>query len=243
MTLAPSDIESLERATLSPVAPPEVLEIDGWLVPLEDGPIGRAKSAVPLRHDLGPQALDAIEAAYGARSLKPAFRVADEPGLGAVRAALEARGYRPEQPTVAMTAPAATVATFAVPFADLLEQPDEAWSEVFLGEGFDPEEGAFRARRLSQAPDALYGAVREGGRTVAVGVVSFGHGWAGVHGMRTAADQRGRGHAGAILAAFGRLALDKGVERVFLQVETGNPARGLYRKAGFSPLWEYQYWA
>ena len=49
--LTAADIEALERATVEAVAPPEVAEIGPWLVPLDDGTIGRAKSAVPLVHD------------------------------------------------------------------------------------------------------------------------------------------------------------------------------------------------
>lgn len=238
----PADIESLERATVEAVAPPQVLEIGGWLVPLDDGTIGRAKSAVPLRHDLDASALDEIEAAYRAQGLKPAFRVADVPGLAAVATELSRRGYVGQQPTLVMTASAARVAQVAVPFADLLDHPDEAWGSVFLGEGFDPVDGAHRVRRLTEAPDALYGAIREGGRTVAVGVVSFGHGWAGVHGMRTAVDRRGAGFASRLLALFGAAAEARQVARIFLQVEGGNPAQNLYKRAGFEEAWRYQYW-
>ncbi|WP_296598105.1 GNAT family N-acetyltransferase [Phenylobacterium sp.] len=237
-----ADIESLERATVEAVAPPDTVEIDGWLLPFDDGTIGRAKSATPLRHDLDASALDAIEAAYRARGLKPAFRVADVPGLAAVTAELARRGYVGEQPTLVMTAPAARVAEVAVPFADLLDHPDEAWGAVFLGEGFDAKDGAHRVRRLTEAPDALYGAIRDGGRTVAVGVVSFGHGWAGVHGMRTALDRRGSGFASRLLALFGSAAQARQVDRVFLQVEEANPARRIYERAGFTPAWTYRYW-
>lgn len=238
----PADIESLERATVEAVAPPDVLEIGGWLVPFDDGTIGRAKSAVPLRHDLDASALDAIEAAYRERGLKPAFRIADAPGLAAVTAELSRRGYVGAQPTLVMTARAERVAQVAVPFADLLDHPDEAWGSVFLGEGFDPVDGAHRVRRLTDAPDALYGAVRDGGRTVAVGVISFGHGWAGVHGMRTALDRRGSGFASRLLALFGAAAQARQVDRIFLQVEGGNPAQNLYKRAGFEEAWRYLYW-
>jgi hypothetical protein len=35
--IAPSDIEAIERATLSAVAPAEVAEIGGWIVALDPG--------------------------------------------------------------------------------------------------------------------------------------------------------------------------------------------------------------
>jgi ribosomal protein S18 acetylase RimI-like enzyme len=240
--LTAADIEALERATVEAVAPPDVVEIGPWLVPLDDGTIGRAKSAVPLTHEADATHIDAVEAAYQERSLKPAFRLAEVAGLKAVTAEVARRGYHSEQPTLVMIAPAARVAELAAPFADLLDHPDETWGKVFMGEGFDAADGAHRVARLTQSPDALYGAVREGGRTMAVGVVSFGHGWAGVHGMRTAIERRGAGLASRLLALFGAAAQARQVDRVFLQVEEGNPAQNLYRRAGFEEVWRYRYW-
>ncbi len=241
--IEPRLIESIERSTVEAVAPAEVLEIGDWLVPLDPGAVGRAKSAAPLGHEVGPHALDEIIAAYRDRGLPPAFRIADADGLGEVRSALAARGFSPAKPTWVKTADSLIVAGFCEPNVELMEAPDAAWGEVFLGEGFDPVDGASRVAILSRSPDALYAAVREAGRTLAVGAVSFGHGWAGVHGMRTAKDARGRGFAGRILAAFGGAALARDVRHMVLQVEEPNPARSLYRKAGFEAAWRYCYWS
>jgi GNAT superfamily N-acetyltransferase len=237
-----ADLESLERATVEAVAPNEVLEIAGWLVALDGGTIGRAKSAVPLRHDLGPEALDEIEAAYRQRGLQPAFRIADVPGLDAVRAELRRRGYPMEQPTIFETGRVRDMAVFSEGSATILDRPSDAWGAVFLGEGFDPADGANRVAALTRSPDAIYGAAGEGGLVGAVGVMTFGYGWAGIHGMRTAPVYRGKGFASAILATLGRAAQARGVERVFLQVEEANPARAIYRRAGFTPAWRYHYW-
>lgn len=54
-----SDIEALERATVQAVAPQQLWELPGWLVPVDPGTVGRARSAVPLHHaapDLAPAA-------------------------------------------------------------------------------------------------------------------------------------------------------------------------------------------
>jgi N-acetylglutamate synthase len=238
-----ADIDSLERAAVAGVAPSQVLEIDGWLVALDAGAIRRAASAVPLQHDLDADAVNAIEAAYRTEGLKPAFRIAEVAGLRAVRDALARRRYASEQPTVVKVGDVDRLARFRDAPADILARPDEAWGLVFLGEGFDPVDGASRVASLSRSPDALYGVVRQGERTVAVGVVTFGHGWAGIHGMRTAQDCRGRGYAAQILTAFGRAAAERGFKRVYLQVTEENPARRLYRKAGFEAAWTYRYWS
>ncbi|CAN5301660.1 hypothetical protein BH11PSE2_BH11PSE2_02950 [soil metagenome] len=239
-----AEIESLERATLVAVAPAEVLEIGSWLVAIDSGTIHRAKSAVPVSHDvpLNVAQFDEIEQAYSDRGLSAAFRIADVPGLQKVCAELTERGYRCEQPTLVKIGAVEAMATLAEP-AEVLSKPDAGWGSVFLGEGFDPVDGASRVTALSRSPDAVYGMVREGDQTFAVGVAAFGDGWASVHGMRTLKSQRGRGHASRILAALGSEAKARGLTRVFLQVEEGNPARSLYRRAGFEYGWRYHYWS
>ena len=242
--MRPADIESLERATVEGVAPAKIREIPDWVIPLDGGTIGRAKSAAPLRHDVDAAALSEIEATYWTEGLSPAFRIADKPGLRAVQDALATRGYVTGKPTVIEVGDVDRLARLRDKPGDLLSMPDEAWGQVFLGEGFDPEDGASRVAALSRSPDAMYGCVREDGRTVAVGCVTFGHGWAGIHGMRTNAECRGRGLASQVLAALGRAAQHRGINRVYLQVEEGNKdARSLYRKAGFQPVWPYRYWS
>lgn len=240
--MGPADIESLERATVDGVAPAKVVEIGGWLAALDDGAIRRAKTAAPLRHDLGPAALSEVEAAYWTEGLTPAFRIADAPGLQAVRDALAQRGYVSEIPTVVKVGDVDRLAALRDKPGVLMAQPDDAWAAVFLGEGFDAVEEASRVAALTRSPDALYAAAQEDGRAVAVGCVTFGHGWAGIHGMRTDAARRGRGLASTVLATLGRAIQDRGIERVFLQVQEGNDARSLYRKAGFEYAWLYRYW-
>ena len=126
--------------------------------------------------------------------------------------------------------------------ARLLDRPDDAWTATFMGDGFDPADAIPRVANLSRSPGALYGAAGQGGATCAVGVATLAHGLAGIHGMRTAPAHRGQGHAAAILGAFGRALLDREVQRVVLQVEEANPARRIYRRAGFTHVWTYRYW-
>lgn len=220
-------------------------EFGDWLLPFDAGSIGRAKSAVPLRHDCcDGDVVSSIEARYHARGLPAAFRIADVASLEPVREELRRSGYRAEQPTLVLTAACATIRRVSNEFpADLAAAPDDAWAAVFLGEGFDAADGANRVKAYSRAPDALYASVRESGKTVAAGVASFGFGWVGVHGMRTGRAYRGRGLAGRVLAGIAEAALQRGIARAFLQVEENNaPARALYRRAGFEPAWRYAYW-
>ena len=46
-----------------------------------------------------------------------------------------------------------------------------------------------------------------------------------------------------VLAALARAALERGIERIVLQVEEANTAAlALYAGAGFRSAWRYRYW-
>ena len=248
--LTAADIEAIERATLQAVAPQwvEPLDDEAWLLPMDPGTVGRAKSAVPLRHEAPRVAphllLERIESLYAARGLPTQLRVADAPCFDGLAAALAERGYAAAKPTLTQVGSVQAMrALGGGEPAPVCAEADAGWISVFLGPGFDPVDGAWRVQALSGAKGNLFASVREDGVTVAAGAVSLGHGWAGVHGMRTEQSARGRGLAGRVLAGLAQAALDRGYEQVFLQVEAGNePALALYRRAGFRPAWTYRYW-
>jgi GNAT superfamily N-acetyltransferase len=239
------EIESLERATLAAVPPQQLVALDGWLVALDAGTVGRAHSAVPTRHaQVRHDLLPAIEQHYAKAGLRPSFRIPRVPGCDAARDWLRAQGYMPRQPT--LTQVGRTEGLLRVPATHAVQldaRPPEGWAEVFLGAGFDPVDGASRVAILRRGPDNVFASVRLEGDVVAVGSACFNQGWCGVHGMRTSAAARGRGCAGAILAAFATLARERGVDRMFLQVEEANAAaRSIYERAGFSTMWCSDYW-
>jgi N-acetylglutamate synthase len=241
------DVENIERATLAAVSPEAVLELSGWLLAFDTGTVGRAKSAVPMLHT--PDMADAgmvrrIEQHYAARGMQASFRLPDVPGFDAMRQALVSAGYGPQQPTLVQTGLVSAMCSITnLPLADVDDAPDAGWAAVFLGAGFDSVDGASRVKRLSQAPGSVFASVREAGQSIAAGAGAFSHGWASVHGMRTAAAHRGQGLAGRVLAGLAAAAQQRGLNDVFLQVEEGNTAaRALYMRAGFSTVWKYVYW-
>jgi ribosomal protein S18 acetylase RimI-like enzyme len=240
------EVESIERATLAAVAPVEMEEAEGWLLPFDRGVVGRAKSAVPLRHDTSPRAPVArIESRYAANGLPALFRIAEVPALDSTRGELAQLGYRSHKPTLVQVAGARDVAhaPSGAP-AEVTMTADDEWASVFLGEGFDPVEGASRVQTLRRAHGSRFARVRDAqGHTVAAGVLALGHGWASIHGMRTAQSHRGQGLATGVVATLARVALDEGFARIVLQVEAANvAAQRLYARCGFSTAWIYSYW-
>jgi len=243
--MTPQDIEAIERATVAAVSPQAQEEIAGWLLPFDTGTVGRARSAVPLAHSAPHAAvIEEVESRYAARHLPVMWRVPDLVAFDAFVQLLRNRGYQAGKPTHVQTAAVARVMTLSPgPFAQTATFPDAGWASVFVGEGFDAVDGASRVATLSRAPGALFASIREGDETVAAGMGGFSHGWASVHGMRTAQHCRGRGLAGRVLATLARAAQSRGIERIFLQVEAHNAsALALYQRAGFTTAWTYSYW-
>lgn len=243
--LTAAHIESIERATLQAVAPEMVDVLPGWLLPMDRGTVARARSAVPLHHGAhGLELLPAILARYDALGFEPCLRLPDLASFQPWFDALTQHGWRREQPTLTMTGEVQHLLNLPAGHpADLDIEPDTGWMTMFLGEGLDATDGASRSRSLSRATGTLFASVREHGHTVACGAASFGHGWLGVHGMRTAAARRGQGLAGRVLHAMAAEAARRELTGVFLQVDASNQsALALYRRAGLAVAWPYAYW-
>ncbi len=249
--LAAADIEAIERATLAAVAPQDVEEIPGWLLPFDTGTVGRAHSAVPLRHDASISAVDiaTIMARYLAHGLQPSLRIAAVPALARLDAASIEQGLKATQPTLTCVARVADLlqATDAIAPAEVSTTPSTAWSQVYLGEGFDPVDGASRVQALSRARGSLYAHSVDShsnlAPVVATGVGSYSHGWLGIHGMRTLPTYRKQGHASRILRALALQAQARALPSAYLQVEEGNRAAlRLYESLGFTMAWRYIYW-
>lgn len=260
----PFPVADLEQATLDAVPPDRLVAVDEWLVGLDAGTVGRARSAVPLAHEAPPAGVVArIEALYGDAGLPAVFRLpADSPAFAATIADLEARGYRRSAATRVMTADiAAIVAALVDAGADGLagrrdplsggplvldDVAREDWVAVFIGEGFDPVDGASRTRLLRRARSACYAGLRPpdgGDGFAAVGFATLSRGLLGLHGMRTRPAWRGRGFARRLIAALAARGRAAGIATAFLQVEAGNAgAIALYERLGFRMAWQYAYW-
>lgn len=244
-SLTSAEVESIECATLDAVVPDRLDHLPGWLLPMFDGTVGRARSAVPLQHgQANPAFIEPIVERYHAHGFVPAFRLPDLPAFNEFHAHLYDLGFGPEQPTLTMVGLVENLlGLHPGPPGELHAQADAQWMDMFLGPGLDPVDGASRARALSRAESTLFASVRVAGRTVASGAAAFGHGWLSVHGMRTHAAHRGQGLARRILVAMAAEAQRRALTKVFLQVDAGNePAIALYRRAGMVTAWPYRYW-
>jgi ribosomal protein S18 acetylase RimI-like enzyme len=239
-------VEAIERATLDAVPPERLARWGDWLLPFDGGTVGRSHSAVPLRHATPPpDTLVELERCYREQGLATVLRLPELPAFEALQAQLRAVGYQRSKPTLVqvgqldgLAAPRGVAGEIGI-----ADKPGPDWDDVFLGEGFDPVDGASRLAILRRGRHSLFAGVHVAGRTVAVGAACLRHGLCGIHAMRTLPAWRGRGCATAVLAALAQAARERGVRQCFLQVEAGNAAaRSLYAARGFRTAWGLAYW-
>jgi N-acetylglutamate synthase len=202
MTLLHADIEAIERATLAAVEPQHLRALQalgGWLVPIDDGTVGRAHSAVPLTHDLQSvsepvsepatapargqavaaelaQLVQQVDAIYSAAGMATAWRLPELPSFDSLRGHLQRSGHVPSQPTwvqVAQVADAAGGKAQEGLRAEIQPQPSLEWQSVYLGADFDAVDAASRIGILSRGKHTHFAVLRVDGRAVASGALSL----------------------------------------------------------------------
>jgi GNAT superfamily N-acetyltransferase len=179
---------------------------------------------------------EAYTSERGIATLMQMTRGAVSPDLDAL---LEARGYERQASVSLQTATTSEVLALASRGAlrvRLEEQPTRAWFEAWHSVvGGDPDPQWRLLRRIEQR--TAFASVELGDETVAVGRSVAEAGWAGVFGMATRPEARGKGAAGAVLAALADWASVNDAPRMYLHVEHENEgAMRLYARVGFSEL-------
>ncbi|WP_194907346.1 GNAT family N-acetyltransferase [Catenulispora rubra] len=181
-------------------------------------------------------AAEAYTAERGIPTLMQMTPGAVPPELDAI---LEARGYERQTSVslqIATTAEVLALAPTGSLRARLDEEPTREWFDVWHGiTGGDPDPKWRLLRRIEER--SAYVRVDLGGETVAVGRAVAEAGWAGVFNMATRPEARGKGAAGAVLAALADWAAVNDVPRMYLQAEHENgTAMRLYGRVGFTEL-------
>jgi GNAT superfamily N-acetyltransferase len=121
------------------------------------------------------------------------------------------------------------------------DRPSREWLETWHAvNGGDLDSERDLLRRVPNPSG--YASVIDGGSVVAVGRAVADTGWAGVFGMATRPEARGKGAGRDVLAALANWAHARQAARMYLQVVSDNrPAVRLYEGAGFGELCGYHY--
>jgi N-acetylglutamate synthase len=239
-----------------------------WLLRAADGFTGRANSALPLGDPGRPlgEALDYVTGWYRARGLPPMISVplplsAGDPsadgrdgpeGTGGIEgpegldAELTERGWatRPGPAFVMVADLPLTVTGPGRPAGAVVRadaDPDEAWLARYHYRGTDTRPPVMR-EVLASAQDQAFMSIRARSGVLAIARLSIASGWGGITAVEVDQNRRRSGLGLAITAAVCAEAVERGVDRVFLQVEEGNAgARALYERCRFRYSHRYHY--
>lgn len=213
---------------------------DGWLLRHTPGVTRRRNNAaLPPPADRHPErSIGAVESYYRSRGAAVTIQVSPAEKHATLDAALAARGYRLDAPTLVLSASAATITDRSTPAIPVQITPEltSAWRAAYGS-------AAVSDLVLSRicAPTG-FASITVDGEIAAFGLFVAGDGLTGVFCMATAPAHRCRGYAAAILRAGAAWALTHGARTLYLQVEADNdPARRLYEAAGFTHSHSYHY--
>jgi ribosomal protein S18 acetylase RimI-like enzyme len=221
----------------------ETTQLGGWLLRADGGFTGRANSVLPLRTP-GVAIGDALATSrewYAARGLPLRIHVPTE-ARRLLDADLGERGWpagylvhvmaaRLDALSVEQSGPDVEVT--------IADRPDDAWLARFR-DGAVPTE---RARALLSRHDRIgFAAIRQDGRTVAIGRGCVDAGWLGVSAVEVDPTLRRQGLARTVLQSLWAWGGDRGATRSYLQVGADNAgAVALYERLGYWVHHDYRY--
>ena len=248
-TRAPGLVRGLQERAAQAFPAVCLDHLDGWWLRYGDSGAWWASSALP-HSDVVPEELPSrirfVEEFYAGHGTRARFQISPGACPAGLDDALAERGYRIDSPMSLQSAPTAHIIDrlpTGEPPIRVDDQPTNAWFETWLaahgtGGDFGPERDMLR--RVDR-PSA-YASMLTAAGVIAAGRAVTETGWAGVFGMATLPDARGRGAARQVLAALAHWAADHGAAHMYLQVECDNTAaRRLYERAGFTELCRYHY--
>lgn len=218
--------------------------VGNWLCRFAAGYSGRANSACLMApaETLDASTILHVERLYAAAGLPPSWRLSPLAG-DAIRAALESRGYRPEDPSVGMVGAVATDAPSKALRLD--DSPLPAWTDGACRwqEGPKRDVAALGGIVGNIRVPARFATLIHEGQPAAYGMVAFDRGMAEIGSVMVDPARRGLGLGRQLVLGMMAWAGAAGASRMFLQASTGNGvARGLYGSLGFTDAYSAAYW-
>lgn len=239
-----SDVQACEERLVNCWPSHQTVVAGDWLCRFARGYSGRANSACVVRPgaDLPDGAIAHIEALYRAAGLPPSFRLS--PLVSSeIRVRLEALGYRPEDGSISMIAPA--LAGEIAPELQLDPTPTGEWiaGACRWQSGAKRDTAALRGIVENIRVPTRYATLHHEGRPAAYALISLDRGMAEFGSVMVDPERRGQGLGRRLIIGIIGWAKSAGAERIFLQAATENAiAQGLYASLGFVGIYTTAYW-
>lgn len=236
----------IEDAALTASQPSQQSFYDGWLLRHSPGKARRARSVNAIATGVLPliEKLVHCEAFYMRHGLPCIFRMTPFSAPESLDWALASRGYIAGCDTRVMALDLDRPSERRESGPDL-EQIDAAEFGAVLTSlhRLGPVKAAAERDRFARSTvPGIYFAIRGDGGPIACGSAAIDGPLAGIFGMVTDIEWRGRGLASSIVTALIDRVRAEGVSTAYLQVEASNePARRIYQRFGFADCYAYWY--
>ena len=236
----------IEDASLAVAQPAQQSFFDGWVLRYSPGKAKRARSINSIGAGVLPFAakLEHCVDFYQQHRLPCLFRITPFSQPHNLDIDLAAADFGAHQDTRVMAVSLSNIDRSVRPPSEAQSVTVEQFTTAFCAlHGLDTSKADAERERYARTADRGAFAVQFDGDTpVACGSLAVEGKLAGIFGMVTAAEYRGRGVATAIVAKLLNNARAAGAETAYLQVEADNaPARRAYSKFGFRDRYAYWY--
>jgi ribosomal protein S18 acetylase RimI-like enzyme len=236
----------LEDAGLTSSQPPQQSIHDGWLLRYSPGKAKRARSVNAIGPGRQPldEKLSYVASFYRQVGLPCLYRITPYSQPSALDSALDSAGYVAcdESRVMMVELPAADVVAAAPCAAAVVDAAEFSGIVGTLRNAPAAQIAAERQRIANCLLPARFLVLYDDAVPIACGCVVIDDECAGVYNMVTASNQRGRGHATALVRELLHAAAASGARVAYLQVDAANaPARHVYGKFGFRDRYAYWY--
>ena len=245
-----SHIRLIEELAANAWRPEIEQHLGGWRMRFSGGESRRVNSVwpnAPLGDESLQQGIDSAEAFYSRRGAMPCFQLCPAALPVALPHVLSERGYRFYAYTQVQVQSISTLlGKTSSPAEQVIvsETLTDEWFELYTSaSGYSAESLPIRRGILSRiGPAAHFVSLQHAGQPAAAGLGVVERGWLGVFCVVTRTSFRKKGLATGVMHVLAKWGREQNAEHLYLQVMDDNqPGLNLYRKLGFSRLYQYYY--
>ena len=235
---APLSQRIIELEKLSDLTWPaeQVIEYGGWRLRISDGFSMRANSVLPIGEppvDLAV-AVDQVKSNYREKKLRPTFSI-PLPLFEELDSYLEKNGWDIKIDANFLIRDIGVIEVSSYPqfMIEISDYPSKTWLEVNSDQPLEKLMGRYPAR---------YGAIKSGGKYIAIGRIATSDSWSIVTRLFVDPSFRGQGVARILMNNLLAAAKNDGATKVALQVDNENGAAlALYQSMGFRTHHKFVY--